>query len=252
MSFSYEDMVRPEDTTPEHAANCRALWEQSGGFYNAGPFTPFLYHEEGTPPRSSNHFPGATGGTNWGGMATDQARGYVFVYTQNQGQIGWVEKKKEGVDYAFDEAQSPLEYTRASVNGPGPFFTFSASAGEGLGNYPCQRPPWGQLNAVDANTGDVLWQVPVGVAERLPEGKQNTGLAGGFAGPTATAGGLVFYGALSDRRLRAFASTTGEELWSVDLGATATMQPMSYLGSDGRQYVAVVAGGTVRTFAVPQ
>jgi quinoprotein glucose dehydrogenase len=185
-------------------------------------------------------------------MATDQQRGYVFVYTQNQGQIGWVEKKKPGVNYAFDEAQSNLPYTRASVNGPGPFFTFSASAGEGLGNYPCQRPPWGQLNAVDANTGDILWQVPVGIAERLPAGKQNTGLSGGFAGPTATAGGLVFYAALSDRRLRAFDSMTGKELWSVDLGATATMQPMSYLGSDRRQYVAVVAGGTVKTFALPR
>jgi quinoprotein glucose dehydrogenase len=185
-------------------------------------------------------------------MATDQERGYVFVYTQNQGQIGWVEKKKEGVSYAFDEAQSNLEYTRASVNGPGPFFTFAASAGEGLGNYPCQKPPWGQLNAVDANTGEVLWQVPVGVAEPLPEGKQNTGLPGGFAGPTATAGELVFYAALRDGRFRAFNSLTGQELWSVDLGATATMQPMSYLGSDGRQYVAVVVGGAVRTFAVPR
>jgi quinoprotein glucose dehydrogenase len=251
MTFSVEDMVTAEDTTPEHAANCRDLYERSGGFYNMGPFTPFLFHEEGTPPRSSIIFPGATGGTNWGGMATDQQRGYVFVYTQNQGQIGWVEKKKEGVNYAFDEAQSPLEYTRASVDGPGPFFTFTASAGEGLGNYPCQRPPWGQLNAVDANTGEILWQVPVGVAERLPEGKQNTGLAGGFAGPTATAGGLVFYGALADGRLRAFDSTTGEELWSNDVGRV-TMQPMSYLGSDGRQYVAIVTGGSVQTFALPR
>jgi quinoprotein glucose dehydrogenase len=176
----------------------------------------------------------------------------VFVYTQNQGQIGWVEKKKEGVNYAFDEAQSKLLYTRASVNGPGPFFTFSASAGEGLGNYPCQRPPWGQLNAVNANTGEILWQSRVGVAERLPEGKRNTGLPGGFAGPTATAGGLVFYGALSDGRLRAFNSLTGEELWSASLGATATAQPMSYLGSDGRQYVAITAGGAVRAFALPR
>jgi len=251
MTFSVEDMVTAEDTTPEHAANCRDLYERSGGFYNMGPFTPFLVHEEGTPPRSSIIFPGATGGTNWGGMATDQERGWVFVYTQNQGQIGWVEKKKEGVSYAFDEAQSPLEYTRASVDGPGPFFTFSASAGEGLGSYPCQKPPWGQLNAVDANTGDILWQVPVGVAERLPEGKQNTGLSGGFAGPTATAGGLVFYGAVADGRLRAFDSTTGEELWSADTGRI-TMQPMSYLGRDGRQYVAVVTGGAVQTFALPR
>jgi magnesium-transporting ATPase (P-type) len=98
----------------------------------------------------------------------------------------------------------------------------------------------------------VVVEKPDGIAERLPAGKQNTGLSGGFAGPTATAGGLVFYAALSDRRLRAFDSMTGKELWSVDLGATATMQPMSYLGSDRRQYVAVVSGGTVKTFALPR
>ena len=243
MSFSYEDLVTADDTTPAHAANCRALYEKSGGFYNVGPFTPFLYHEEGTPPRSSIIFPGATGGTNWGGMATDQQRGYVFVYTQNQGQIGWVEKKKPGVNYAFDEAQSNLPYTRASVNGPGPFFTFSASAGEGLGNYPCQRPPWGQLNAVDANTGDILWQVPVGSPSVCPRASRTPGSPAVSRGRRPRPAACVFYGALSDRRLRAFDSMTGKELWSVDLGATATMQPMSYLGSDRRQYVAVVAGG---------
>jgi quinoprotein glucose dehydrogenase len=252
MSFSVEDMVAAEDTNDTHAANCRALYERSGGFYNVGPFTPFLFHEDGTPPRSTIIFPGATGGTNWGGMATDPERGYVFVYTQNQGQIGWVERKKEGVRYAFDEAQSNLPYTRASVDGPGPFFTFSAPAGDGLGTYPCQKPPWGQLNAVDANTGEILWQTPVGIAVGLPEGRQHTGLSGGFAGPTATAGGLVFYGALADGRLRAFDSLTGDELWSLDLGARATAQPMSYLGSDGRQYVAIAAGGSVRAFALPR
>ena len=252
MSFSVEDMVTAEDTNATHAGNCRALYERSGGFYNVGPFTPFLFHQEGAPPRSSIIFPGATGGTNWGGMATDPQRGYVFVYTQNQGQIGWVERKKAGVNYAFDEARSNLSYSRASVDGPGPFFTFSASAGEGLGNYPCQKPPWGQLNAVDANTGEILWQTPVGLAERLPEGRQTTGLPGGFAGPTATAGGLVFYGALADSRLRAFDALTGKELWSANLGARATAQPMSYLGSDGRQYVAITAGGSIRAFALPR
>ena len=249
MSFKKEDMVTAADTNEEHAKNCQALWDRSGGFYNAGPFTPFLYHEDGAPPKSTIIFPGATGGTNWGGMAVDPQLGYVFAYTQDQAQIGWTEKKKPGVTYAFDEAQSKLLYTRASVDGPGPFFTFTAPAGQGLGNLPCQKPPWGRLNAVNANTGEIAWQTTVGVTDGLPEGKRNTGRSGGFAGPTATAGGLVFFGSLSDNRFRAFDSRTGKELWTFNLGATATAQPMTYQAA-GKQYVAIVAGGSVRAFAL--
>jgi len=251
MTFKKEDMVTAEDTTAEHAKACQALWDRSGGFQNQGPFTPFLYHEDGTPPKSTIIFPGATGGTNWGGVATDQQLGYVFAYTQNRGQIGWTEKKKPGVTYAAEEAQSKLLYTRASVDGPGPFFTFSAPAGEGLGNLPCQKPPWGQLNAVNANTGDIVWQTTVGVTDGLPEGKRNTGRAGGFAGPTATAGGLLFFGSIDDKRFRAFDSKTGKELWTFNLGTAATAQPMTYQGKNGKQYVAIVAGGAVRAFALP-
>ncbi len=59
-------------------------------------------------------------------MAVDPKDGYIFAYTQDQGQVGWTEKKKPGVEYSFDEHGSPLEYTRAGVDGPGPFHTFTA------------------------------------------------------------------------------------------------------------------------------
>ena len=251
MTYAPTDLVTAEDTSPEHAKACQALVDRSGGFYNAGPFTPFLYHQDGTPPRSTLIFPGATGGTNWGGMAADPALGYVFVYAQNQAQVGWTEKRKPGVTYSADENGTKLEYARASVDGPGPFHTFSAPAGPGLPSYPCQKPPWGLLNAVNANTGEIAWQVRVGIAEALPEGRQNTGLAGAFAGPTATAGGLVFYGGVSDKRFRAFDSRTGKELWTVKLDAAATANPMTYQGRNGKQYVAIAAGGTVHAFALP-
>ena len=251
MSYQPEDLVTAEDTTPEHAKNCKDLVERSGGFYNAGPFTPFLYHADDTPPKSTLIFPGATGGTNWGGMATDQKLGYVFAYTQDRAQVGWTEKKKPGVEYSFDERNSNLLYTRASVDGPGPFHTFSAPAGGSLGSLPCQKPPWGRLNAVNANTGEIVWQTTLGVTDGLPEGKRNTGRAGGFAGPMATAGGLVFIGAVDDKRFRAFDSKTGKELWTFNLGATATANPMTYLGQNGKQYVAIAAGGTLRVFALP-
>jgi quinoprotein glucose dehydrogenase len=253
MSFTKEDLVTAEDTTPEHAKACLDLYERSGGFYNAGPFTPFLFHEDGTPPRSTIIFPGATGGTNWGGMASDTRLGYVFAYTQDQGQVGWMERRKPGANYGFDAMQSKQPIDRASVDGPGPFHTFSARGGPAVGNamLPCQKPPWGRLNAVNANTGEIVWQSVVGITEGLPAGKQNTGRAGGFAGPMATSGGLVFIGAVPDSRFRAFDSKTGKELWAVKLEATATANPITYQARDGKQYVAIVAGGTLLAYSLP-
>ncbi len=255
MDYKPEDLVTAADTTPEHAAACKELVERSGGFYNAGPFTPFLYHEEGKPPKSSIIFPGATGGTNWGGMAVDPKDGYIFVYTQDQGQVGWTEKKRPGVEYSFDEHGSKLEYTRSAVDDPpGPFHTFSAPVKPGdraAGTWPCQKPPWGHLTAVNANTGEFAWRVPFGVTEALGPERKNTGRAGGFAGPTATAGGLVFAGIVNDNYFRAIDSRTGKELWSAKLDATAAADPMTYEGKDGKQYVAIVSGLTLNVFALP-
>jgi len=255
IDYKPEDLVTAADTTPEHAAACKALVERSGGFYNAGPFTPFLYHEEGKPPKSSIIFPGATGGTNWGGMAVDPTDGYIFVYSQDQGQVGWTEKKRPGVEYSFDEHGSKLEYTRSGVDAPpGPFHTFSAPAKPGdraAGSWPCQKPPWAHLTAVNANTGEFAWRIPFGITAELGPEREHTGRAGGFAGPTATAGGLVFAGIVNDDYFRALDSKTGKELWSAKLDATGNADPMTYEGKDGKQYVAIVSGLTLNVFALP-
>ncbi len=118
------------------------------------------------------------------------------------------------------------------------------------GAWPCQKPPWGRLTAVNANTGNIAWQIPIGITEQLPEGKQNTGRSG-VAGPIATAGGLVFIGATSDNRFRALDSKTGKELWVTKLDRTANANPMTYQGKNGKQYVAVVATDTLTVFALP-
>lgn len=255
VSFNEADMVRDEDTTPEHAQACRELWDRSGGFFNAGPFTPFMFHEEGAPPRSTIQFPGGTGGVNWGGPAADPRTGYVYVNSHDGSLVGWIERKKPGLNYGRGTDGSPQPFDRASVNGPGPYFTFSAPVGRDengrpLGSLPCQRPPWGRLIAVDANTGDIAWQVPLGITEALPEGKQNMG-ASGSAGPTVTAGGLVFVGATNDSRFRAFDAKSGRELWVTKLARTVNANPMSYRGRDGKQYVAAVATDTLVAFALP-
>jgi quinoprotein glucose dehydrogenase len=92
------------------------------------------------------------------------------------------------------------------------------------------------------NTGEVVWQVPLGITESLPPGLQRTGRPGN-GGTIATAGGLVFVGATDDERFRAFDARTGEELWVTRLPGAAPATPMTYIGRDGRQYVVITATG---------
>jgi len=242
-TFKKEDIVTAEDTTPEHATACQDLYDRSGGYYNAGPYTPFLFHEAGTPPKSSIQFPG-NGGTNWGGPSADPTLGYVFVFTQDAALVGWIEKKVPNGNYGNGTQGSPIPYDRGSVTGPGPYSGFSVMG------MPCQKPPWGQLWAVNAATGDIAWHVTLGVSDALPAGKQNTG-RGGSAGPISTAGGLVFIAATSDSRFRALDSKTGKELWVTRLNSNGSANPMTYQARNGKQYVAIAAGGTVNVFALP-
>ncbi len=243
-SFKPEDIVTENDTTPEHAKACRELMERSGGFYNEGLYTPWLYRAEGAPPRSTIIFPGSTGGTNWGGTASDPRSGYVYAFTQNVAFIGWMQKMPAGYVDRVTREPSTVPFDRGSEAGPGPYQQFTA-----LG-WPCQKPPWGQLSAVNANTGAIAWQVTVGVTDELPEGKRNTGRLG-LAGPIVTGGGLVFLGATNDGRFRAFDAKTGKELWAVRLDYAANAIPITYQGKDGKQYVAVMSGGGPSMGAAP-
>ena len=108
---------------------------------------------------------------------------------------------------------------------------------------PCSAPPFGELVAVDVNRGEIAWKVPLGFVESLKaQGFAGTG-ALNIGGSIATASGLVFVGATTDRRFRAFDSRTGAQLWETELEASAHSIPMTFLGRDGRQYVVVAAGG---------
>jgi quinoprotein glucose dehydrogenase len=248
------DMVRPEDTSAEHVKACQELWDKSGGFYNAGPFTPFMFHEEGTPPKSTIQFPGGTGGVNWGGPAADPNTGYVFVNAHDTSLVGWIEKVRPGQNYGRGTEGSKQPYDRGSVNGAGPYFTFSAPMrdenGRVVANLPCQRPPWARLVAVNANTGEIAWQVPLGVTDALPEGKRNTG-GSGSAGPIVTAGGVVIVAATNDRRIRAFDAKNGREVWVAQLPGQGNANPITYTGKNGKQYVAIVATDSLQVFALP-
>jgi quinoprotein glucose dehydrogenase len=109
-------------------------------------------------------------------------------------------------------------------------------------HLPCTPTPWGQLVAVDVNTGKIAWRTTLGVTDSLPPGKQNTGRPG-LGGAIVTASGLTFVGATDDARFRAFDTKSGKELWTVKLPASAEATPISYADAQGQQYIAVVATG---------
>jgi quinoprotein glucose dehydrogenase len=108
--------------------------------------------------------------------------------------------------------------------------------------YTCAKPPWGELVAVNANTGDIAWRVPLGIFEELEARGIKTGTPS-LGGAISTAGNLVFIGATIDGRFRAFDARNGKELWAEKIDAPAHSIPSTYMGRDGKQYVVVAAGG---------
>jgi quinoprotein glucose dehydrogenase len=135
------------------------------------------------------------------------------------------------------EPGSALPYRRESPWGEYARFWDSS-------RLPCQRPPWGQLHALDLATGELVWQVPLGNAPQLAErGITGTGTPN-LGGAIATASGLVFIAASNDSRIRAFDARTGRVLWAAPLPASGHATPLTYRGPvSGRQFVVIAAGG---------
>jgi glucose dehydrogenase len=217
-SFSYADMA---NVTPEHRKACEALYQTEGSMQNQGPFTPIGTH-------MTVMFPGTLGVLNWQGFSYDPTLGYAFVNTMDLGDVGKVQKAQDG---------SKREYERTS-----PWGTFARFWQEST-FWPCQRPPWGQLWAININTGDVAWKVPFGTIPELDaKGIHDTG-SPNYGGSIVTASNLVFIAATNDRRFRAFDGKTGKILWETQLETGSYNVPMTYQGKNGKQYIALVATG---------
>ena len=176
--------------------------------------------------RPSLIFPSSIGGGNWNPPSYDPALGYLFVNTQDLGSLNQMVKNPAG---------SRSEWTRTGVAGVNRFW-------DPKNNWPCNQPPWGRLFAIHVNTGNIVWQVPLGITEGLPEDQQKTGRPN-LGGSVATAGGLVFIAATDDSRFRAFDSKTGKELWVTKIDAGAHSAPITFQGKSGKQYVVVTATG---------
>lgn len=223
--------------TPEHDKACKNLLGLEGGVLTGGPYAEY-------GPKLRIVFPGWTGGGNWGGTAFDPKLGLLFVNTKSEGMLSKLVLEKDGT------------YSRVGPDHPpaGVKDLFQ------VGPWPCQAPPWGELSAVNVNTGEIAWRIPLGSFPELDAmgipttGRTNTG------GPIATAGGLVFIAATEDQKFRAFDSHNGKKVWETTLNSNGFTVPISYQGSNKKQYVVVVAGGgnaptpahpTVYAYALP-
>ena len=110
-------------------------------------------------------------------------------------------------------------------------------------DYPPTTPPWGTLNAIDLNKGEIKWRIPFGeYPELTAKGMKDTG-SDNYGGPVVTASGLLFIGATSfDKKFHAYDKLTGKLLWETTLPAAGNATPSIY-EIDGVEYIVIVCGG---------
>ncbi|MCH7793802.1 MAG: PQQ-binding-like beta-propeller repeat protein [Proteobacteria bacterium] len=147
--------------------------------------------------------PGANGGVEWSPMTVDASQGLVYAINLHQPMTYHVES-------------TPYPGGKLWLGG-----AFKVIPGE---------QQWGNVTAVDYNTGKIRWKV-----------KTEQPMIGGIM---ATAGGLVFTGE-GNGAFKAYDSATGNVLWTFQAGAGVNAPPSSYT-VDGKQYIVVGAGGNVQ------
>jgi len=155
------------------------------------------------------------------------------------------DERKNIADFLLTEASDNVQFNKTSTgsyNGNAKFVSSGYTQFLDEQGYPAVKPPWGTLNAIDMNKGEILWQKPLGEFSELtekgipPTGTQN------FGGCLVTRGGLIFIGASADEKFRAFDKNTGELLWEYKLPFGGYATPATY-EVDNIQYVVIAAGG---------
>jgi quinoprotein glucose dehydrogenase len=221
--ISAADVFKPFPMLPN--SSCEQQFENAR---NEGLYTP-------PSTQGTMIFPMTGGGVNWGGAAFDPVNQILYANISRAVHIVKLIPRADAEGF-----KAPPGHDFGPQQGA-PFAMTRAVAMSPLGIL-CNKPPWGELVAVDLKAGKILWRSSVGTAEdRAPLGiafNWGTPLVNGVA---ITAGGLVFTGAM-DAYLRAFDAKSGAELWQGRLPVPGVANPMTYLWK-GEQYVAIAAGG---------
>ena len=154
------------------------------------------------------------------------------------------EDKKALIDFLFDAEQN-REHTQTAATNAEQQYRYVHNGWTVLTDkegYPGVKPPWGTLNAIDLNKGELLWKVPLGeYPELVKRGIPATGTQN-LGGAVVTAGGLVIIAATFDEKLRIFDKHTGKLLWEYKLPAGGYATPATYM-LNGKQYIVIAAGG---------
>ena len=170
-----------------------------------------------------NIFFGFHGGAEWMGASINNNDGMMYITSHNIPTIGSVHETRNKYSYYkyFSKFERLLDQ-----NG-----------------YPGSKPPWGNLSALDLNTGKIKWQVPFGEYDELT--KKGIPLTGteNYGGATGSAGNLIFATGTLDKKIRAFNSNNGEEMWSYQLEYVGSGPPSIYSIND-EQYIVVASTGS--------
>ena len=217
-----EDMINPY-ISEEDKAKLRELLKTAR---NEGMYTP-------PSLQGSISLPGHNGGANWGSSAVDPAKQRFFVVSK---QIPTFDK------LVLD---TKPESQAAMPNGGGDVKPYKSNVDFMLqsNGLPAINPPWSLITAYDMNTGKKIWSLPNGEVTMLAEkGIHDTGSMAPRGSPVATAGGLVFVGTSSDRKVRARDAATGKVLWENQLDAASEGAPAVY-EAGGKEYIVFPVGG---------
>ncbi|MDS7595522.1 glucose/quinate/shikimate family membrane-bound PQQ-dependent dehydrogenase [Agrobacterium tumefaciens] len=193
------------------------------------------------------NFPGSLGGMNWGGFSTDPTTNTIFV---NDMRLGlWIQMAEAAPTTAVNSGSEAVNTVMGVVPMKGTPYAVNKNRFLSALGIPCQEPPYGTLTAIDMNTQQIKWQVPLGTVEDTGPMGIKMGLPIPIGMPTiggslATQGGLVFFAATQDYYLRAFDSATGKEVWKARMPVGSQGTPMTYKSpKTGKQYVVISAGG---------